>query len=181
MEEIWKAIEGYEGLYEVSNLGQVRSLSHEVPYRNGGVKMVKGKVLRQNTCRGYLKLELCKDGKPRQHQVHRLVAKAFVDGYFDGAQVNHKDECRSNNRADNLEWVTPRQNSLYGQRPEKVERAKLKPIEQYTKDGRYVKTYPSITAACEATGAIPSRISRIVGTRYRSAGFLWRFPEKSEG
>ena len=96
--EIWKDIPEWEGLYQVSNLGRVKN-----------VKRNKVKVLDTNNA-GYLRVQLCDNDRRKRYFIHRLVAHVFVSGYFDGAQVNHIDMDRTNNCADNLEWVTPSEN-----------------------------------------------------------------------
>lgn len=105
--EIWKDIEGYEGLYQVSNYGQVRSLHHEKPI-----------ILKQHTnIKGYKKVGLSKDGKSKTVSVHRLVAKAFLPNPTDLPMVNHKDENPSNNIVDNLEWCDGSYNVTYATAP----------------------------------------------------------------
>lgn len=99
-DEIWKDIESYEGKYKVSNYGRIYSVS-----RN------KLRVFDQSNRFGYLRVQL--GAKEKKSLVHRLVAKAFVDGYFDGAVVNHKDLDKTNNKASNLEWVTNSENSKH--------------------------------------------------------------------
>ncbi len=106
MQEKWKEIKGYEGLYEVSDRGVVRN--------------AKGKMMKQTqTWNGYMRVGLYKDGKPRQFSVHRLVAVAFVENPDGLPMVNHKDENRANNRAENLEWCTSKYNNNYGNAREK--------------------------------------------------------------
>ena len=103
MEEIWKDIEGYEGDYQVSNLGRVRSL-----------KSMKPIILKQWTDgKGYKTVVIRKNGVAKGYSVHRLVARAFVEGFVEGLVVNHKDENPSNNKADNLEWCTYSYNIKY--------------------------------------------------------------------
>jgi len=111
MEEIWKDIEGYEGLYQVSNLGRVRSLDRIDALGNHR----KEKILstKNNTKTRYPRVCLCKNGKHKLIVVHRLVALTFIPNSepLIKTQVGHKDETRTNNRVDNLEWVTPKENS----------------------------------------------------------------------
>ena len=108
MNEIWKDIEGYEGLYQVSNLGNVANIKYG--YR---------RYLTPTMARDYLEVSLCKDGKRKHHTIHRLVAKAFCDGYEEGLVVNHIDEDKLNNTYTNLEWVSISYNSTYGSAIEK--------------------------------------------------------------
>jgi hypothetical protein len=114
MKEIWKTIEGYEGYYEVSNFGRVRSLDRVVIDSLGRAQHRKGKMKAQNlNTDGYPTVNLSKDGIDKRISVHILVGKAFVDGYFDGAEINHIDCDRINNRVDNLEWVSHNDNVKY--------------------------------------------------------------------
>lgn len=114
MEEIWKEIGGYEGYYEVSNLGRVRSMDRVITRRDGSVQKKSGKVICSVSDKdGYPMVNLYKDGKSRRHSIHSLVALAFVDGWFEGAEVNHIDFDRSNSCATNLEWVSHHDNILY--------------------------------------------------------------------
>ena len=103
--EIWKEIEGYEGLYEVSNTGKVRSLDR---YTTGNRnRLLKGKELRQRKNElNYCFVNLCKDGVPKNTRVHRLVAQAFIPNPEDKPYINNKDANPMNNHVDNLEWCT---------------------------------------------------------------------------
>lgn len=103
--EIWKEIEGYEGLYEVSNLGNVKSLNKR-----------KGRILKPaKNNKGYLYVNLFKQGKVKKHFVHRLVAKAFIENPDNLPQVNHKDEDKTNNNISNLEFCDCQYNIDYSQ------------------------------------------------------------------
>ena len=113
MEEIWKDIKGYEGLYQVSNLGRVKSLSHIVQ-RKFSSYSVKEKILKPaKDKQGYHYLVLCVNCKTKTFQVHRLVAQAFIENPNSLPCINHKDENPSNNRVDNLEWCTYSYNNTY--------------------------------------------------------------------
>lgn len=105
MEEIWKDIEGYEGLYQVSNLGKVKSLDRTIITRKGYIQFFKGKMLdyskRKNNC-GYYRVSL--SGK--EYLVHQLVAKTFILNPYEKSDVNHLDGNKSNNNVENLEWCT---------------------------------------------------------------------------
>ena len=109
--EIWKEIKGYEGYYEVSNLGNVRSLDRYVCRSDGVMQLRKGRIKAQTPSPdGYMTVSLNKDGINRKERVHRLVAEEFVDGFFEGSVIDHLDGDRTNNRFDNLEWVTQTEN-----------------------------------------------------------------------
>lgn len=136
MEEIWKDVVGYEGYYQVSNLGRVRSLDRIAS--NG--RKIKGKILstKVNTPPYYPRVSLSVNGKMKLAQVHRLVAQAFVynPDPEHKTQVGHKDESRTNNRADNLEWVTPKENSnmpLHRKRVSKANEGKVLSAETKSK------------------------------------------------
>lgn len=120
MEE-WKDIEGYESLYQVSTLGRVKSLAR---------KDSRGCPLRERylkpdtrTC-GYLFVSLSKNGIVHAKTIHRLVAQAFIDNPYDYPQVNHKDEDKTNNRVENLEWCTAKYNLNYGTCPQRFSEAR---------------------------------------------------------
>ena len=186
MEEIWKDIEGYEGLYQVSNLGRVRSLDRVVTRPHPKDQhlcdyKIKGRVLAQlPLTSGYLFVHLHKDKTSIQATVHRLVAKAFVQGYFDGAHVNHKDEDKHNNRADNLEWVTIRENSMYGTCQDRLHKNQRKPVIQMTLEGDFIKEWPSVWSVNYELGLDPGSIICVCkGTRKRKTcgGFRWKYKE----
>lgn len=113
MEEVWKEIEGYEGLYEVSNFGRIRSLDRvAITYSNGGTQVRKGRI-RVGTVdksTGYVKLLLCKNAVQVSYTLHRLVALAFIPNPENKPHVNHKDGNKANNHVDNLEWCTALEN-----------------------------------------------------------------------
>lgn len=113
MQEIWKPIEGYSGRYEISNLGRVRSYAQD---------KINGKIKLGNpTAKGYLTILLYDgNGNSKWCPVHRLVASAFIDNPTDLPQVNHKDENKTNNCVDNLEWCTNEYNTKYGTRSERT-------------------------------------------------------------
>lgn len=112
MEEIWKSVVGYEGLYEVSSLGNLKSLDR-VKGMYGQLKNYKGRDLKPNSNKGYLKQILHKDGERKYAQVHRLVAIAFLPNPENKQEVNHKNGIKTDNRVDNLEWVTTSENQKH--------------------------------------------------------------------
>ena len=136
MEEIWKTINGFNGFYQVSNLGTVRSIDRKI-YNKGcrAWQNARGCVLKPNYDKGgytYVGLHDNESGKTKSFKIHRLVAFAFIEGFEDGLEVNHKNGIRDDNRVVNLEWITRSGNILdkykRGYRPvgEKNNSAKLK-------------------------------------------------------
>jgi hypothetical protein len=110
--ERWLPVQGYEGIYEVSDLGRVRSLDRQVQ-NMGKIDQVSGQVLAAcKAGKGYLFVKLCRDGGHRRFYVHRLVATAFLPP-SEAPFVNHIDSVKTNNVAANLEWVTPKQNTQH--------------------------------------------------------------------
>lgn len=108
MDEVWKPIKGYEGCYEISNLGRVKSLARKV--KSGRITKEIILVPIRNS-HGYLQVDLCLNGKMKHHKIHRLVAEAFIPQNNETKEtVNHKDYNKSNNRVDNLEWLSNREN-----------------------------------------------------------------------
>lgn len=103
--EVWKDIKGYEGYYQVSNLGEVRTIGHK--WQRKGIHKIK---LHENNGYGYLMADLHKNNKSKSVAVHRLVAQAFIPNPENKQQVNHKDGDKYNNNADNLEWVSKAEN-----------------------------------------------------------------------
>ena len=167
--EEWRDIEGYEGLYLVSSLGRVKSMDRWVTYSNGVEHLHKGKIIKPSKVRGYLRVMLYKDGYKQWSSVHRLVSNAFIPNPDNLETVNHIDENRSNNRVDNLEWMSPKQNTRYSQ---------SKPINQFTLDGKFIRTWECIREVQYQLGYNQSFISKCCRGIYKTAyGFLWRYAD----
>lgn len=125
-EDIWRPVVGYEGLYEVSNTGRVRSL-YDARHQKYRVKELKPGANRY----GYLMVGLHKNGKQKLHTVHSLVMAAFVGPRPEGYDVNHIDECKSNNRVENLEYCTRRENNNHGTHNERSAIGRSMPVLEY--------------------------------------------------
>ncbi len=111
--EIWKDIEGYEGYYQVSNLGRVRSLTREVRCGNS-IRVFRERIRKpQIMSKGYYQLALLKNGKDKRFLIHRLVAYAFIPNPENKTEVNHINGVKTDNNVENLEWVTSRENSIH--------------------------------------------------------------------
>lgn len=142
MKEIWKNIKGYEGIYQISNLGNVRNL---LSYER---KNLKGEI----TEKGYIRVSLHKNGFRKVFRVHRLVAQAFIPNPLNKPQINHKDGNKLNNCVDNLEWATNKENIKHAiqNKLRAKEIRHVKPI-AYIKNGTIIKRYPSISSAAKET------------------------------
>lgn len=150
--EYWRNIEGYEGLYQVSNLGRVKSLGRVSVYKDGRKKVLHERILHNFLSdQGYYHVMLCKNGETKRFKVHRLVAMAFIANPDNLPVVNHKDENPQNNVVENLEWCTQAYNVRYGTmiergRMKQFNRSDLsKKVAQYTSDGELVDTFNSVS------------------------------------
>ena len=198
MEEIWKDVEGYEGLYQVSNEGRVKSLDRRVAARNDSTMFKKGVLMTlQTTHKGYYGVVLQKEGVKRTHQVHRLVATAFIPNLEGKTQVNHIDCNKKNNHVSNLEWVTQNENMQHAvdngrflnfsekqrcsviKNLESAVAKRKRSVEQYSLDGKLIRTFGSITDAEKATGASCPKITDCCrGKRKTTHGFIWKYAKE---
>ena len=171
--ERWAAIEGYEGLYQVSSFGRVEALEKtDMNSNRRKPKMLKLIM----TADGYQQVRLYKNGSKKWVAVHRLVANAFIPNYFGKPQINHIDESPRNNCVDNLEWVTAKENANWGSRTLKQAMTISKPVEQFTFNGVYMAGYWGAREAGRATELDPSQISKCCrGEQKTHGGFVWRY------
>ena len=167
--EVYKQIIGYEGLYEVSNLGNVKSLSND--------KTRKEKLLSSGIDKdGYLQVGLYKNGKQKRYFIHRLVAQAFLPNPFNLPEVNHKDEDKSNNNVDNLEWCDRKYNVNYGTRTEKVVEKMSKQVAQYDLSGNLIAIWKSVSEIERQLGFVCGNISKCcLGKGKTSYGYIWKY------
>ena len=110
MQEIWKSVKGYEGMYEVSNLGRMRSVTRVVERGHNIPLSVKGRILKFSKVQGYSRISLSQGFNSKQYKVHRLVAQAFIPNPDNKPFINHIDGVRDNNCVTNLEWCTQSEN-----------------------------------------------------------------------
>lgn len=174
---MWKTIKGYEGLYEISDKGEVRSFDRVLPCGHNSSHIRKGKILTPcGNGKGYLQIYLIKDGKAKKFYIHRLVAEAFIDNPNNYPIINHKDENRSNNEASNLEWCNHLYNSNYGHCRQKISDShNKKPVIQVLPDGTEVR-YESSHYAERCTQINHSSIVKCCKGRAKTAGgFAWRY------
>ena len=163
--ELWKDILGYKGLYQVSNIGNIRGLK-------------RNHYLKHNvTNLGYHRVCLCKNNKKRNFFIHRLVWEAFNGKIPQGMQINHLDENPSNNCLDNLSLTTPKENTNWGTAIERRAHSKQKKICQMTLDDKVINIYKSLKEASEKTKIAKGNISSCChGGRHKSpGGFKWKY------
>lgn len=175
MEE-WKDIKGYEGLYQVSSDGRVKSLEKSYNVGYGGIKHQDEFIMSPSIVgNGYLHVTLCKDGKKRYKRIHRLVAEAFIPNPENYPVINHKDENPKNNNVENLEWCTQGYNNTYGGRTKRMAESQSKKVYQYTLDGELVKIWNS-TRECREEGYSQGHVAACCrGERNQHKGYKWSY------
>lgn len=170
MNEIWKDIQGYEGLYQISNLGRVKS------YRQWKRASCPAEYILKNSIanNGYCQITLYKDRKKKKFLVHRLVAEAFIPNPKNLPHINHKDENPSNNNVNNLEWCTPQYNNCYGTARFRAMITNGYPVNQYLINGQWLATYVTSSVAADITGISIKEISACIrGDLHSAGGFIW--------
>lgn len=174
--EKWLPVVGYEGLYEVSNYGNVKRLPIIQTTAKGVKRRLKGHLVPIYKKARYLYCDLTSNRTTKHHRVHRLVAEAFIPNPKKLPEVNHKDENKENNHVNNLEWCDRLYNARYGHGREKVAKALGKPVEQYDLSGNFIKEFPSISQCARQTGYNISFLSNCCNGKYKQAyGFVWKF------
>ena len=179
MKELWRDIKGYKGYYQVSNLGRIKSLERKCK-TSKGERTVPEKIKKLgNDKNKYKIITLYKQGTNKTFKVHRLVAEAFIPNVNNLSQVNHKDENKWNNLADNLEWCDLGYNVNYGSRNERIRKVQQKAIIQKTLDGEFVKLWVGMNHMCRETGYEQSLISKVCnGKRLSGYGYKWEFEKQ---
>lgn len=176
--EGWRDIKDYEGLYQVSNLGRIKS------FGNGKTRKEKILKSRKDGC-GYHFVTLYKEGKVKTYKVHRLVAQAFIPNPDNLPQINHIDENKSNNCVDNLEWCDCKYNINYGSRNERtaktLSKSLSKPILQFSKTGEFIKRWDGLRQVERELGVKNNNITHCLKGRSKTAGdYKWGYEKDYE-
>ena len=157
MKEIWKDIKGYEGKYQISNLGNVKNLKTSY-------------ILKGVDTRGYLRVGFTKNKKVKLFRIHRLVAEAFIPNPYNKPEINHIDGNKHNNKITNLEWCTSQENTIHSY---KNNLQKTYPVYQYDLNNNFINKFPTIKKAIEITKIY--HISDCCnGKRKTAGGYIWK-------
>ena len=173
MEEIFKDIKGYDGLYQVSNLGKIKSLNYN---RTGKEKLLKQNINSNN----YFKITLSKNNVRKNYCTHVLVAKTFIENPNRLPCINHIDGNKQNNHIDNLEWVTYKQNTEHAYKRNLMKHFKVKVI-QYDKNMNVIKIWNSITEASMNVNTSKMNIIKCCkGINKTAKGYIWKYLKEEE-
>lgn len=174
--EIWKDIKGFEGLYQISNMGNIKSLG------NGKSNNSKERILKPGkNSNGYLHVILYKDGIKKDYTVHQLVGNAFLSNPQGYKELNHKDEDKTNNNADNLEWCSRSYNCSYNDKAKKAGKKLRKPVIAIEKRTGLILEFASSIEAERETGIAHSSIIKCCKGKMNSAGnFYWMYKNNND-
>lgn len=176
MKEIWKSVVGYEGLYEVSNLGRVKGVERKLPHnRNKNLTYIRKEKLLTSTKmnNGYLRVEMSNNGKHKLNLVHRLVALTFIPNPNNYREVNHINCDKSDNRVENLEWVSSSQNKIHALENNLYQNNK---VLLQIKNGVVINEYKSTKEAERKTGILCQNIGKVaLCKRNKAGGYQWRY------
>lgn len=180
MTEEWRDVKGFEGAYQVSNLGNVRSVTRTFVDATGVMRTYKGHpITKVNAGKTYRTVCLQYKGRKKQFRVCRLVAENFCPNPHGYTQVNHKDEDKTNDCADNLEWCTPLYNTNYGTGIKRRSHTISRPVNQYTLDGVFIKRWDGITIAQQFYGKAFHITACCKGRLKQTGGFKWEYADNN--
>lgn len=180
--EIWKDIKDYEGLYQVSNLGRVKSVKKEIKYCNGKIVIYPEKILKGFiSTSGYFAVDLYKNNTRKRFYVHRLVAEEFIENPLNKPEINHIDEDKLNNRVENLEWCTSSENKLSGTVIERANKTRkdrkvgYKRIGMYDLNNELIQVFDNIALAEECSRINRKTIYNSCNNRVKSRKYIWKY------
>lgn len=178
-EEEWKDITGFEGLYQISSHGRVKSYPKTVKLGNGGMNYFPGRIMKPEVMKlGYIRAQLNNNGVRKRVLVHILVASHFVENPQLGKEVNHKDGNKANNHFRNLEWLSKSENvkHSYDVIGRKKAFHKKRAVNMISLSGIVIKTFPSINDAASKTGISTGNIHGACNGRYKFfKGYKWSY------
>ena len=182
--EIWKDVKGYEGIYQCSSFGRIKTVERYITEINGKKRIRKEIIRKQCLCKnGYYYITLNVNMKIKQISVHRIVASTFLPLIMNKNVVNHKNGIKTDNRIENLEWCNKSENELHAYRVlGKINIAKgssnfikRKKVSQYDLNGNYINTYDSIVIASIETKTNRKKISDVCnGKRFKTNNYIWK-------
>lgn len=182
LNEVWKDIKDYEGYYQVSNFGRVKSMNRIIEHARLGKQTLKEKIMSIAFDGNYNFVGLRKNGTVKYVTIHRLVAEAFIPNPNNLPCVNHKDEDKTNNCVDNLEWCDYKYNANYGTKSKRLsvsqlnDSTKSKAVIQFDMNGNFVKEWPSLAEIKRILNISKSCISYVCDGRYKSShNYLWKW------
>lgn len=177
MEEIWREIPGFEGYYQASSFGRVKSVDRTIIDSRGVSYLKKGKVLKQGLRKdGYYQVVLSKDSITKSYSVHRLVYSAFFGEIPFDKEINHIDEDTTNNKLENLNLLSHKSNLNWGSAKERLSENKKKPVKQFSVNGELIKSFQSTVSASSETGISQGNISSCcLGKLKTAGGFIWKY------
>ncbi len=181
--EKWSAVRGYEGYYEVSISGEVRSVDRFITHSEGKYHIIKSKLMSKSLrTDGYYMVCLHKDGVKHSPAIHRLVAETFIPNPYNLPCVDHIDGNRLNNNVDNLRWCTQSENNSFPlackRKSDNWNPATRKPVLVYNKDGELLGRFESVKKASEFTGIRDTNLSSMLTGRINSKKFTFKYEEK---
>lgn len=190
--EEWSDVVGWEGLYQVSNFGRVKSLSKRIVYKDGRVYIHPSRIMKnQKISTGYRSVMFYGASGKKQYYVHRLVAETFIPNPNNLGDVNHKDGCKTNNILSNLEWCSRSDNIKHAYKNglswvhmDEAIKERSRPVIQYAPSGKIIAEYASASKAARANGCNQGQISRYCrgeNKKYRAyKGYIWRYKDDTK-
>lgn len=183
--EEWRSVFGFEGLYIVSSMGIIKSVDRFVKGKKNSKRLIKGKVIKTGKSNvGYILVALSKEGKGKTYSVHKIVARAFPDicgEWFEGAEINHLNEDKTDNRAINLRLCTRSENLRYGHRAEKASESLSKKVYQYTLGKKLIRVAKNAEEMAKITGFKKNSISNsCMGRRRKIGDYVFSYEDNWE-